>query len=216
MNKLQRPVYPDVERKALLELVPSTARTILDVGCNTGAFGYSIKNSRKAEVWGVEPDVPSARVAQERLDRVIIDNFHPGNPLPDKYFDLITFNDSLEHMPDPVMALELCKQKLLPRGKIQCCVPNMRFIDNLEHLIIDKDWCYEEQGIRDKTHLRFFTEKSVKKLFTDTGFHVVKTIGINADWWRKKKIIRRLLFRAFPGYTSDMRHFQIVVMAELP
>lgn len=214
MIQFDRPEYEDIERKPLLKLVPSRAQRILDVGCNRGGFGKSIKASRNAEVWGVEPDQASARMASEFLDHVVNDFFHEQNPIPDNYFDLITFNDSLEHMPDPAQALDLCRKKLRAGGRVHCCVPNMRHIDNLEHLIFDKDWQYEEHGIRDRTHLRFFTEKSIVRLFHDIGFRVVETIGINEDWWKPEKPFRRLLFRLFPDFTRDMRCIQILVIAE--
>lgn len=216
MDLFERPEYEDGQRTPLLKLVPRSTERILDIGCNRGGFGRSIKAMWPAEVWGVEPDAKSAAVARERLDHVVTDFFHDENPIPDKYFDLITFNDSLEHMIDPAQALELCKRKLRPGGKIHCCVPNMRHIDNLEHLILDKDWRYEEQGIRDRTHLRFFTRKSIARLFQELGFRVVETIGVNESWWDPKKRYRRLFFRLFPSFTRDMRRVQFVVIAELP
>jgi 2-polyprenyl-3-methyl-5-hydroxy-6-metoxy-1,4-benzoquinol methylase len=210
-----RPEYEDAERKPLLKFVPSTAEKILDVGCHRGGFGMSIKAMRPAEIWGVEPDRDAAEVAIKRLDHVIIDYFCAENPIPDRYFDLITFNDSLEHMSEPVQALNLAKTKLKSDGRIHCCVPNMRQIDNLEHLIIDKDWCYEDQGIRDRTHLRFFTEKSIVRLFHETGFTVIQIIGINESWWNSEKLFRRIIFRLFPKYTYDMRYTQFLVIAKL-
>ncbi|MDD5330464.1 MAG: class I SAM-dependent methyltransferase [Sulfuricella sp.] len=214
MSLFDRPDYQDVERQPLVKLVPPSAERILDIGCNRGGFGRSIKAIRDAEVWGVEPDIGAAAVANGRLDHVVADFFQAGNPIPDHYFDLITFNDSLEHMPDPAQALELCRRKLRAGGRIHCCVPNMRQIDNLEHLIFDRDWRYEEQGIRDRTHLRFFTQKSIVRLFQETGFRVVDAFGINEDWWDPRKPMRRLFFRLFPRFTNDMRHIQIVVIAE--
>jgi SAM-dependent methyltransferase len=198
----------------LLKLVPPEVERLLDIGCNTGEFGRSLKSSRHVEVWGVEPDLQSAGVAKERLDRVIADYFQQDNPIPDNYFDLVTFNDSLEHMIDPAEALQLSKRKLRQHGRVQCCVPNIRYIGNLEHLILEKDWRYEESGIRDRTHLRFFTEKSIIRLFENTGFRVVTAVGINEKWWERDKLARRLLFRFFPHWTRDMRHVEIVVIAE--
>lgn len=214
MSQFQRPSYEDIEREPLIKLVSPSAKKILDIGCNKGGFGFAIKKLQNAEVWGIEPDQGSATVARERLDHVIADYFHEDNPIPDTYFDLITFNDSLEHMIDPVQALKLAKKKLNTKGKIHCCVPNIRHIDNLEHLIFEKDWHYEESGIRDRTHLRFFTEKSIIKLFKDNGFNIIKTIGINESWWDSERKLRNLFFRFLPSFTSDMRYIQIVVIAE--
>lgn len=213
-RSFERPDYLDSERMALLKHVPESAQRILDVGCNRGGFGRSIKAQRSVEVWGIEPDDDSAAVARECLDHVIVDFFEQHNPVPDAYFDLITFNDSLEHMVDPAAALELAKTKLRAGGRIHCCVPNMRQIDNLEHLLFEKDYRYEDQGIRDRTHLRFFTEKSILRLFENTGFRVIEVMGVNEAWWDSAKLFRRLFFRLFPGYTRDMRHIQILVIAE--
>jgi SAM-dependent methyltransferase len=209
-----RPEYGDEPRRPLLRLVPADARRILDIGCNRGAFGAAIKLRQEAEVWGIEPDASCASVARERLDHVINDTLNSTNPTPNRYFDLITFNDSLEHMADPVMALELCKEKLCPGGRVQCCVPNMRNVENLEHLLFERDWRYEDRGVRDRTHLRFFTEKSIVRLFEDLGYEIEKTCGINNNWWNADKRMRRLFFRLFPAYTRDMRSLQIVVTAK--
>lgn len=216
MISFERPEYQDYTRLDLLKLIPNDTERLLDIGCNLGTFGYSLKSERNVEVWGVEPDSDSASVAKERLDHVVVDIFHERNPLPDEYFDLVTFNDSLEHMEDPAGALELCKRKLRSGGRVHCCVPNMRQIDNLEHLLFDKDWRYEKEGIRDRTHLRFFTEKSITRLFEECGFEIIQTIGTNEKWWDQGKILRRIFFKLFPEFTRDMRYIQIVVMAKLP
>ena len=214
MEQEDRPRYGDNKRSPLLKLVPPSVKTILDVGCDKGAFGAALKESADREVWGLEPDANSAEIAKDRLDHVIVDKFHDDNPIPDNYFDLITFNDSLEHMIEPAEALRICKTKLNTNGKVQCCVPNVRYIGNLEHLIFDKDWRYEDKGIRDRTHLRFFTKSSIERLFKEQGYSVQKTIGINPRWTSHNRIRRRILFELFPKFTQDMRYFQFVVIAE--
>lgn len=210
----ERPEYEDNDRPALREHVPDSVGTLLDVGCNYGGFGHALKRTRAIEVWGVEPDVKCAKVAATRLDHVIDGHFGASNPLPDGYFDLITFNDSLEHMVDPRAALELARAKLRPGGRVHCCVPNMRHIENLEHLVLTGDWRYEEHGVRDRTHLRFFTEKSLRRLFEDAGYRVIEMTGINESWWAPEHRLRRLLFRLFPRFTRDMRFVQILVIGE--
>lgn len=208
-----RPHYADNSRPPLLKLVPRDVVTVLDVGCNEGGFGAALKHTKSMEVWGVEPDASSAAEARSKLDHVVEDIFHSRNPIPDDYFDLVTFNDSLEHMPDPVVALELARKKLNAGGRILCCVPNMRHIECLEHLLLEKDWRYEEIGIRDRTHLRFFTRKSIERLFVDMGFSIIDVNFINDEWWEKGRPLRRILFRLFPAFTHDMKFKQVVVLA---
>ena len=214
MDTFHRSIYEDIERGNLISLIPSNAQRLLDVGCNKGKFGDSIKKSRDIEIWGIEPEQESALIASERLDHVVTDFFHAGNPIPDNYFDVITFNDSLEHMADPASALELSKKKLRAGGRIHCCVPNIRHIDNLEHLLFEKDWRYEESGIRDRTHLRFFTQKSIVRLFESLGFNVIQTFFISEKWWDSEKKLRRLLYRFFPQFMNDTKYIQIIVIAE--
>lgn len=214
LGSFDRPDYSDGQRAALLKFVPADARTLLDIGSNAGAFGEALKQRQDIEVWGVEPDCEAARQAAQRLDKVINDYFTPGNPIPDAYFDLITFNDSLEHMVDPGGALRLAKKLLKPGGRVHCCVPNLRHIDNLEHILLERDFQYEEFGIRDRTHVRFFTRKSILRLFDECDYRVVSCNGIDETWWAPKLKLRRALFRLFPEATEDMRHVQFLVIAE--
>ncbi len=212
---MTRPQYADNERPPLLAAVPADARRVLDIGCNQGAFGAALKRRGPVEVWGVEPDAAACAIARTRLDHVVNDLFHAGNPLPDAHFDLVTFNDSLEHMPDPAAALAACRRLLAPGGRVHCCVPNVRHIENVEHLLFDEDWAYGDSGVRDRTHLRFFTQKSIVRLFQQAGYDVVSAQGINESWWFADKRWRRLAFRLLPGLTDGMRYVNILVTARL-
>lgn len=211
-----RPAYADTPRKALLEMVPLGLRRVLDVGCNQGGFGAALKaREENIEVWGVEPDAASAAIAANRLDRVLVSYFQEDASIPDRYFDLIVFNDSLDHMVDPLSALLLAGRKLRPEGRVHCCVPNMRHVECLEHLLLNKNWAYEETGVRDRTHLRFFTQRSIIELFRCAGYSIINSTFINENWWEPDKRSRRLLFRLFPKATSDMKYMQVVVTAML-
>lgn len=210
-----RPNYPDVSRSYLAKHVPLTAKRILDVGCNQGGFGALLKEQRELEVWGVEPDSEAAKTASQRLDKVVEAYFDDRTALPDNYFDAIVFNDSLEHIPYPEDALRVCRRKLAPGGILCICVPNVFHISSLEHLLLQRDWEYEEMGIRDNTHLRFFTRKSLARLLAREGYEVLAQEGVNREWWEKGKVLRRLLFRVFPRFTEEMRYLQFVTSARL-
>jgi len=213
-TSFSRPDYVDGDRQPLRKLIPEGVATVLDVGCNQGGFGAALKKSHQCEVWGVEPDNHSAAIARKKLDHLVEDIFHARNPIPENYFDLITFNDSLEHMSNPTEILELARRKLKSGGRIHCCVPNMRHIECIEHLLFERDWRYEEVGIRDKTHLRFFTSKSITRLFVELNFDVVDVVFINEDWWYPKRRVRNFLFKLFSQYFHDMRYKQVVVIAQ--
>jgi hypothetical protein len=70
------------------------------------------------------------------------------------------------------------KRKMKKGSFIIGSIPNVRFIGNLTELLIRKDWEYKESGILDRTHLRFFTEKSIKRTFSEHEFMIEDFRGI--------------------------------------
>lgn len=206
--------YFSLPRRIMLSFLPTTCARLLDVGCGGGDFGALVKAEKNAEVWGVDLSSHAIELARGKLDYALLGGFLDDLPLPDHYFDVITFNDSLEHFPDPLPALELCKQKLAPNGRLVCSLPNVRYFDNVIHFLIDKDWRYTDSGILDYTHLRFFTKKSMLRLFEEAGYTVESVTGINPhdDWSGKKLFLLRLLFGK---YMEDMQYLQYVVVARL-
>ena len=92
-------------------------------------------------------------------------------------------------------------------------IPNLRQIDNLVHILQDGDFRYEPLGIRDRTHLRFFTRKSIVRLFEESGYRVERIEGINEDWWSPSSLWRRLGFRIFRKYLEDTKYTQFAVLA---
>lgn len=205
--------YGDSSRSEMIAFVPKDVRRVLDVGCHFGAFGRSIKARSSVEVWGVEPNPAAADIAAKSLDLVFNDLFSEKLPIPDQYFDAIVFNDVLEHMPDPWEALRLANQKLARNGCVIVSIPNLRHIENLVHILKERDFEYVDRGIRDKTHLRFFTEKSARRLFDDSGLKIVHIQGINEDWWRPS-LRRRLAFRFFNKYLADTKYVQLAIIAK--
>lgn len=205
--------YGNLSRSEILPFVPKTAKRVLDVGCHMGAFGENLKKKLAVEVWGIEPNPETAAFAKLQLDRVIVGFFSEDLDLPDQYFDVITFNDVLEHMPDPWSVLRLAKRKLAENGCIVASIPNFRNVENLLHLLRDSDFEYMPNGIRDKTHLRFFTKKSISRMFSDCGLTVKQIQGVNEDWWRPS-LVRRIVFRLFKNYLDDTKYIQFAVVAQ--
>ena len=155
-------------RPEMLPLIPTEARCILDIGCGAGLFGMSIKQRQQAEVWGMEYNPEAASQAERGLDRVLIgDAIIHIQEVPDTYFDAIVCNDILEHLPDPFTFIDILKTKLAPKGVLVVSLPNVRYANNLWNLLFGKDWKYEDSGILDRTHLRFFTKKSIERLFRE-------------------------------------------------
>lgn len=209
-NKITQSYFAN-PRQEMLSFLPIKCDRLLDIGCGGGDFGALVKQEKQSEVWGVDLSARAIELAKGKIDHVILGEYSADLALPDHYFDVITFNDSLEHFPDPAPALDLCKSKLAPGGSVVCSLPNVRYIDNVIHFLVDKDWKYQDAGILDYTHLRFFTKRSMIRLFEDAGYSVESITGIKAHYWSGKKIFLLRLF--FCKYVEDMKYLNYVVVA---
>jgi len=165
-------------RDDILNLVPSNAAKILDIGCSTGTLGGQIKEQiRSAEVTGIELDKQMARVAESKLDRVIIgdiNKFSFKDYFTPNYFDCIILADILEHLNDPWTLLAEVKKYLIFGGLIIASIPNVRHYSTIVSLLFKGYWPYRDRGIHDRTHLRFFTLKNIKEMFQREGLLIEK------------------------------------------
>jgi SAM-dependent methyltransferase len=153
-------------------MVPSGASRILDVGCGEGMLGRILLEKGAAEVVGIETDPAVARRAGENLSRVLQGDVESlVLPFEDGYFDCIVLADVLEHLRDPLAALVKMVRHLSDSGAIVASIPNVRFLDVLRRLAEGR-WEYQEFGILDKTHLRFFTKKEIEVLFHQAGLEL--------------------------------------------
>jgi len=198
------------DRLEMLPFIPQSAKRVLDVGCGAGVFGEHVKAARGATVWGVEPDIRAADAARSRLDHVIAQKFTPDLDLLHMRFDCILFNDVLEHMYDPWTALQVAKKHLTGTGVVVASLPNLAYFNILWDLVVRAEWRYEEAGILDVTHIRFFTRKGMIRLFTEAGYVVERIEGINPQaQGRKYKLINALCLNRL----ADMKCLQFAVVA---
>lgn len=199
----------DFDRHELLPFVPAAARTVLDVGCGSGAFGRLLRSARTGlELWAVEPDAAAARAAETGFDRVLVGDF-PHDELPEGRFDVVVFADVLEHLARPEEALEAAGRLLAPGGRVVASIPNVRNWEAvLSPLLLRGDWTYTERGILDSTHVRFFTRRTMSALFTSHGWEVETLTGINLG--RRRQVVsavtaRRLDEFLYPQYVVVAR-----------
>jgi 2-polyprenyl-3-methyl-5-hydroxy-6-metoxy-1,4-benzoquinol methylase len=199
-------------RVEMLDFLPKNALRVLDVGCGNGSFAAEVKKKLNAEVWGIEYVDSEANAASKVLDKVYsgaCENFI--EELPNGYFDAIYFNDVLEHLADPYSVLNTIKSKLSPNGVVISSIPNVRYYKTFLKVILQKDWKYEEYGTMDKTHLRFFTGKSIVRMYDELGFKIEKHVPIN-----KTKSLKPILLNLFLLFTQmDIRVLQYATVASV-
>lgn len=153
---------------------------VLDIGCAEGYLSKEI-SSNGCEVVGIELDEKAALKSRKYCKEVIIGNIESIS-LDDKYlnyFDYIILADVLEHLKNPLLILSRFKKYLKDDGYLIISVPNIANW-RVRFKLLRGNFDYEEMGILDKEHIRFFTEKTAKKLVTDAGFEICEfnlTVG---------------------------------------
>ncbi|PIQ67290.1 class I SAM-dependent methyltransferase [Candidatus Uhrbacteria bacterium CG_4_10_14_0_2_um_filter_41_7] len=199
-------------RIEMLQFVPRTAKKILDIGCGEGVFGSILKNELQAEVWGIEMDVVSGTKAGQVLDKVIISDVFSALPkITGETFDAIILNDVLEHIVQNEVLLTELKKYLNEDAVIVASIPNVRFLNNLINLIFRKTWDYEDSGILDRTHVRFFTKKSIIKMFERLGFNLDRIQGLNGYVDSSKFSLINILTL---GLFADTRYLQFGIVVK--
>jgi 2-polyprenyl-3-methyl-5-hydroxy-6-metoxy-1,4-benzoquinol methylase len=210
-------LYFESERPEMLRFIPAEVSKVLEVGCGNGNFARLIKAQFAAQVWGVELDREAALIAEQQLDKVIWGEFSETLDLPKHSFDCIIFNDVLEHLVDPEQALLDCKALLQEGGVIVASIPNVRYFYNVINLAIYGEWNYTDKGILDRTHLRFFTYRSILETFERLGYEIETIEGVNPIknlcLPGKLRYLNGLL-PLFANRIEDMRYLQFAVVAK--
>lgn len=194
---------------------------VLDVGCSSGAMSILIRDHRDAEVVGVEPNTDRASVARERGIEVHVGLMSASLLGTMKPFDFIIFADVLEHVPNPAMLLHDAKGALRPGGSIIASIPNIAHWSVRFELLRGR-FDYTPKGIMDATHLRWFTAKTVRRLFSVEGLEIVdyraaagaaQPFYFEPPWgWMSRKLRDPIINRAARSWPT-LFGFQHVVRA---
>jgi len=201
MDKLDVNQAYTTKRSDVLKIVPKNVRQVLDVGCSVGALGSQIKAYTGANVTGIELSEHMANEALSRIDKVIIGDASliiKNGQLEKNHFDAIIFADLLEHLNDPWNTLAESVNLLNKAGVIIISIPNIRHISTIYSLIFKGYWPYNDRGIHDRTHLRFFTKKNIIELLDGANLEI-DIIQTNYRFFDKPhKINRYAKYFAFP------------------
>lgn len=198
-------------RPEIMRLVQYKVNRVLDVGCSDGSFAKQlIDNNLCNEAHGIEPFNDAFLKANEKLHLVYNSKVEDVIcKLEENYYDIIFFNDVLEHLIDPEQVLKQFKSKLTSEGIVIISVPNVRYLGNLYNLIFKRDWEYVESGILDNTHLRFFTIKSFERTAKNAGYKVNHIVGSEETkiHYKGLKFVFNLFFISF---LKDTKYLQIL------
>ena len=176
------PSYYDNINPDLLGAIPGNAEVVLEVGCGAGRLGYEYKRlNPQCRYYGIEIVPKAAAIAATRLDMACCGSAETIDlSFLNGTVDCIVYGDVLEHLVDPWALLKTHRALLSPTGKVVTCIPNVQNFSILLGLLHGR-WDYADNGLLDRTHLRFFTLDGVVGMFRKAGFNVDGVVGRIVD-----------------------------------
>jgi 2-polyprenyl-3-methyl-5-hydroxy-6-metoxy-1,4-benzoquinol methylase len=138
-------------------------------------------------------------------------------PFAREVFDYIIFADVLEHLYHPGKVLRNMRGYLKPGGRILCSIPNMLHASVMIPLL-QGDFSYQDAGILDKTHIRFFTLQSVYQLMAQSGYRVESvrgTRGAEEIISQNREIFANLHQLMNPNIADSLYIYQFLIKAQL-
>jgi 2-polyprenyl-3-methyl-5-hydroxy-6-metoxy-1,4-benzoquinol methylase len=163
----------------LLALIPNSLTRIVEVGCSGGALAREYKRvNPECEYVGIEVDEDYAAAARGHCDQVLVGNIETisdnvfANLLP---ADCWIFGDVLEHLHDPWRVLARIRTHMKENDCILACIPNMQHWSVQANLMAGAVF-YQDSGLFDRTHIRWFTRTTIVDMFVKAGFIIERGV----------------------------------------
>lgn len=160
----------DSTASKVLRLVGDAPR-VLELGPGPGTM-TRILQERGCAVTAIEVDPELARLAEPYCERLILadlEDLDLAEALGEVGFDAVIAADVLEHLRDPWACLRQIRPFIAPGGFVVVSIPNVGHGAVIAQLLQGR-FPYTEQGLLDRTHLRFFSRHDVDDLLLSTGF----------------------------------------------
>lgn len=161
----------NIDRQSL-DLIPRKS-SVLDIGCATGFIGNYLKKHKNCKITGVELGKNEAKIAKNRINKLIVGNIEDEQTIykiKEKY-DIVFASSVIEHLKDPLGALKTWKKFIKKEGFLIVTTSNIAHW-SIRLKLLRGNFNYEDYGILDNTHLRFYTIKTFKKLVRDSGYNI--------------------------------------------
>ncbi len=176
----------------LLAVLPKGLKRVVEVGSSSGALAREYKRLYPGcHYTGIEVDERYAELSRRYCDEVLCADIEGMEPAAfDRLFpsECWIFGDSLEHLRDPWSLLKKVRSGLAHGGAVAACIPNAQHW-SLQARLNCGLLRYEDSGLLDRTHLRWFTRTTVVELFDASGFVVEQMLGRVFDEPEREKVL---------------------------
>lgn len=186
-------IFQQLSRLTTLE-----SRRLLDVGCAYGWFLEAAVARRMVAV-GVEPDARTAQVARSR-GLEVVQGYFPDCLSASDIFDVIVFNDVLEHIPRVHAMLAACTRAMAPGGFLVLSVPTssgtlFRLARGMARLGWKGPWLRLWQEAFPSPHVYYFNRENLHRALRNHGFSKAHARGTAVfhpkGLWSRMKFDRR-------------------------
>jgi 2-polyprenyl-3-methyl-5-hydroxy-6-metoxy-1,4-benzoquinol methylase len=177
-NNLFDPTRTNSAWVNLVGFVPVGSK-VLDIGCSSGHLGQVLITEKKCEVVGMDIDAPDVKLAQKSLSAAYVRNIEHDDISDLGEFDVVIFADVLEHLLDPIAALNKAKAQLKKGGRIVFSIPNMSHL-YVRLQVLEGYLEYSPIGVLDRTHLHYYDEIEVKHIFAEAQMAIK---AVNPEVW---------------------------------
>jgi len=201
-------VYGGNANEDVLRGLGTVSGRLLDVGCGEGSWAPRLRETGAAELVALDPAPTAIERASRLYDAAVIGTIE-GTELGElggRPFEAIVLADVLEHLVDPWAALKKLRSWAAPGAVLVISVPNLRFYRLLGNLVFRGEFEYERHGVRDWTHLRWFTRRSLPRMLAKTGWTAERFISTQSP----KGL---LLAKLSDALANDFLRQQLVVVA---
>jgi 2-polyprenyl-3-methyl-5-hydroxy-6-metoxy-1,4-benzoquinol methylase len=150
---------------------------VLDIGCGRGNLGAYLQDKYSCKVTGLEIIDENRIIASSVLYVTYLGDIETMDlSVLGSGFDYVIFSDSLEHMLEPKAVLERVRGLIKEGGYLLIAMPNIRNFRVTVPLLFLDQWEYQDEGLLDRTHLRFFTNTSICNLIEQCGYRVERVL----------------------------------------
>jgi 2-polyprenyl-3-methyl-5-hydroxy-6-metoxy-1,4-benzoquinol methylase len=157
-----------------MDLLPEKKK-VLELGCATGYHTQFLKEEKGCTVVGVDLSPVAIKHARKFAKKAFAGDLDQdavwkkiaaAGP-----YDVCLASNVLEHLLDPWTVLKRINSVLKPNGQLVAVVPNIGWW-RARWKLLQGEWNYEEYGMWDKTHTKFFTLPSFRQALNDASFTV--------------------------------------------